>query len=98
MKLALAGDDDPRPQYSPWFSLQNIMFTYEGIKNWEIYAGVKNLLDWTPAKNLPFLISRAEDPFDNRGVPNPHGLEFSPDYIYAPNQGIRGMLGFRFKF
>ncbi len=98
MKLALAGDNDPRPQYSPWFSLQNIMFTYDGIKNWEIYAGVKNLLDWTPAKNLPFLISRAEDPFDNRGVPNPYGLEFSPDYIYAPNQGIRGMLGFRFKF
>ncbi|MGP1501735.1 hypothetical protein [Bergeyella cardium] len=61
------------------------MFTYEGIKNRGIYAGVKNLLDWKPTKNLPFLISRIEDPFDNRGVPNSHSLEFSPDYIYAPD-------------
>lgn len=29
--------------------------------------GVKNLLNWTPAKNNPFLIARSEDPFD-RGV------------------------------
>jgi len=27
---------------------------------------------------------------------NPYGLTFDPDYVYGPNQGIRGFLGLRY--
>lgn len=107
MRLPLLGDLDPRPEYSPVWSIQNIQLTYDGLKNFEIYGGVKNLLDWTPAKSAPFLIARANDPFDKdvvfdeggNVVPtpnNPYALTFDPNYVYAPNQGIRGFLGVRF--
>jgi len=95
MKLPLLGSSDPRKPKSPWWSIQNIQFTYDGFKNFEIYAGLKNLLNWTPAKGNPFIIARSNDPF---GVPtedNP--LSFDTSYVYAPNQGIRGFLGIRFK-
>ena len=65
MKLPLLSDTDPRNPNSPWYSLQNIQFTYNGWKNFELYAGIKNLLNFTPKQNNPFLISRIEDPFDN---------------------------------
>lgn len=107
MRLPLLGNLDPRPNYSPVWSIQNIQLTYDGIKNLEFYGGIKNLLDWTPAKAAPFLIARANDPFDKNVtfddggnvVPtsnNPYALTFDPSYVYAPNQGIRGFLGIRF--
>nr|WP_315197754.1 TonB-dependent receptor [uncultured Flavobacterium sp.] len=64
MKLPLLSETDPRSPNSPWYSLQNIQFTYSGWKNFELYAGIKNLLNFTPKRNNPFLISRIEDPFD----------------------------------
>ncbi|MEO5789208.1 TonB-dependent receptor, partial [Gelidibacter sp.] len=64
MRLPLISDLDPRKEYSPVWSIQNIQFTYDGFKNIDIYAGVKNLLNWTPNKGNPFIISRANDPFD----------------------------------
>ena len=94
----------------PWWSLQNIQLTYGGFKNFEIYGGVKNLLNWTPNKGNPFIIARTNDPFDDAvefdkngqviATPddpndNPYGLTFDPTYVYAPNQGIRGFLGIR---
>lgn len=108
MRLPLAGELDPRSPESPWWSIQNIQFTYHGFKNWEIYAGVKNLLNWTPSKSVPFLIARSHDPFDQNVqtdlagniIPtpeNPYGLMFDPSYVYAANQGIRGFLGVRFR-
>lgn len=107
MRLPLLGDLDPRPEYSPTWSIQNIQFTYDGIKNFEFYGGIKNLLNWTPAKSAQFLISRAEDPFDKEvtfddqgnALPtpnNPYALTFDPEYVYAPNQGIRGFFGVRY--
>lgn len=109
MRLPLLNELDPRPEYSPWWSLQNIQVTYKGFDDWEIYGGVKNLLNWTPGKNSPFLIARANDPFDKEvtfdangdAVPtanNPYGLTFDPAYVYGPNQGIRGFFGVRYKF
>ncbi|MEO5789604.1 MAG: TonB-dependent receptor, partial [Gelidibacter sp.] len=85
-----------------------IQFTYDGFKNIDIYAGVKNLLNWTPNKGNPFIISRANDPFDKDVVfdtngnavatpDNPYGLTFSPDYVYGPNQGIRVFFGLRYQ-
>lgn len=106
MRLPLLGDTDPRRAQSPWWSIQNIQFTFNGLKNIEVYGGVKNLLNWTPNKKNPFIIARSEDPFDKEvqfgsdgkaiaSPNNPYALTFDPTYVYAPNQGIRGFLGMR---
>lgn len=108
MRLPLLGELDPRQEYSPTWSIQNIQLTYDGFDNFEIYGGVKNLLNWTPNKGNPFVIARADDPFDenvqfdNNGnaVPtadNPYALTFDPSYVYGPNQGIRAFVGLRYK-
>ncbi|WP_304622680.1 TonB-dependent siderophore receptor [Pedobacter sp. MC2016-14] len=116
MRLPLLGDKDPRQPYSSTWSIQNIQFTYDGFKNIEIYGGVKNLLNWTPNKGNPFIIARANDPFDKNVVyepkagrpagstemqvaateDNPYALTFDPNYVYGPNQNIRGFFGIRF--
>ncbi|WP_113654714.1 TonB-dependent receptor [Pedobacter namyangjuensis] len=107
MRLPLLGDLDPRQPTSPIWSLQNIQFVYRGFKNLEVYGGVKNLLNFKPTKNNPFIIARSNDPFDKEvafdagGNPlatpnNPYGLTFDPSYVYAPNQGIRGFFGIRY--
>lgn len=108
MHLPLLGALDPRKLRSPWWSIQNMQITYDGLKKWEIYAGIKNLLNWTPNRGNPFLIARSHDPFDQYVVfdpssqavatpENPYALTFDPTYVYAPNQGIRGFMGVRFK-
>jgi len=107
MRLPLLGDLDPRNEYSPTWSIQNIQFTYKGLNNFELYGGIKNLLDWTPNRGNPFIIARANDPFDkevtfdSRGnamaTPNnPYALTFDPSYVYGPNQGFRGFFGLRY--
>jgi outer membrane receptor for ferrienterochelin and colicins len=52
----LLGDLDPRREYSPTWSIQNIQFTFNKFKNIEIYGGVKNILNWTPNKGNPLLL------------------------------------------
>jgi len=64
MRLPLASALDPRPDESPVWSLQNIQVTKWLKKGIEVYGGIKNLLNWTPAKSAPFLIARSHDPFD----------------------------------
>ncbi|MDR7128191.1 outer membrane receptor for ferrienterochelin and colicins [Algoriphagus sp. 4150] len=104
MRLPLLGPLDDRPAYSTWFSIQNIQLTKSLGEKWEIYGGVKNLLNFTPPANS---IARAFDPFDKNVVfapdgsvvptpDNPNALTFDPTYVFAPNQGIRGFLGLRF--
>jgi len=106
MRLPRLNSADPRSGMSPVWSLQNIQFTYSGLKEIEIYGGIKNLLNWTPGRSEPFLIARSKDPFDKNvqtdgsgnviSTPNnPFALTFDPGYVYAPNQGIRGFLGVR---
>ena len=107
MRLPLLGDLDPRSEYSPTWSIQNIQFTYKGLNNIEVYGGIKNLLDWTPNRGNPFIIARANDPFDREvtfdsngnavaTANNPYALTFDPSYVYGPNQGIRGFFGLRY--
>ncbi|MCO4821819.1 MAG: TonB-dependent receptor [Flavobacteriaceae bacterium] len=107
MRLPLLSDLDPRSEYSPTWSIQNIQLTYDGLYNFEIYGGVKNLLNWTPNEGNPFIIARAHDPFDkevdfdNQGnviatPENPYALTFDPSYVYAPNQGRRLFIGVRY--
>jgi outer membrane receptor for ferrienterochelin and colicins len=96
MRLPLLSELDPRKEYSPVWSIQNIQLTFGGFKNIEIYGGVKNLLNWTPNKGNPFIIARANDPFDkHHDIDNPYNLTFDPTYVYGPNQNIRGFLGTR---
>ncbi len=96
MRLPLLGPLDPRKEFSDTWSIQNIQFTYGGFDQLEIYGGIKNLLNWTPNRGNPFIIARANDPFDkNPEVDNPYGLTFDPTYVYGPNQGIRGFFGIR---
>ena len=107
MKLPLLSDLDPRDPNSPWYSIQNIQFTYFGWKNFELYGGIKNLLNFTPKRNNPFLISRTNDPFDKNvqydaagkvmvTPDNPYGLTFDTTYVYGQNQTIRGFFGLRY--
>lgn len=104
MRLPLLGELDDRSEYSPWFSIQNIQLTKKVDERWEVYASIKNLLNFTPASNS---IARPFDPFDENVqfnsegevVPtadNPNALTFDPSYVYAANQGIRGMLGVKY--
>lgn len=106
MELPRLGENDPRSQFSPVWGLHNIQFTYSRIKKFEFYGGLKNLFNWTPGKNEPFLIARSRDPFDKnvqqdangkviQTANNPYGLSFDPGYVYAPNQGIRAFMGLR---
>jgi outer membrane receptor for ferrienterochelin and colicins len=103
MRLPLLGPLDTRPEYSPWWSLQNIQLTKKIGSKWEVYGGIKNILNYIPPSSS---IARAFDPFD-RGVvfdaaglviptpDNPNALSFDPTYLFAPNQGIRGFFGLR---
>lgn len=106
MQLPLGSALDPRREYSPVWSIQNLQCTKKIAKQWEVYGGVKNLLNWTPAKNNPFLIARTHDAFDKNvqldadgkamaTAENPYALTFDPAYVYAPNQGRRMFMGVR---
>jgi outer membrane receptor for ferrienterochelin and colicins len=108
MRLPVLGAQDPRREYSPTWSVQNIQFTFKKIKDVELYAGIKNLLNWTPNRGNPFIIARADDPFDQNvqfdpqgnamvTPDNPYGLTFDPSYVYSPNQGMRAFLGIRYQ-
>ncbi|HEY1163958.1 MAG TPA: TonB-dependent receptor [Chitinophaga sp.] len=103
MKLPLQNSLDPRPANSPVWSLQNIQLTKKFPHGWEVYGGVKNLLNFRPSRDA---IARPFDPFDKHVVydpqgkvlptaDNPYALTFDTNYVYASNQGIRGFLGVR---
>ena len=105
MRLPRLGVLDPRDEYSPVFSIMNLQLTKAINNNYEFYGGIKNILDFTPAKNS---IARPFDPFDrevifdNNGnatssVGNPYALTFDPSYVYASNQGRRFFVGMRWK-
>ncbi len=112
MKLPLLGPLDPRPEYSPWFSIQNIQVSKKFASHFEVYGGIKNILNFRPPANS---ITRPFDPFDKsvtfapkdpndpyaltQVVPtpdNPYALTFDPNYVYAANQGIRAFVGLRY--
>lgn len=103
LKLPLLGELDPRDPFSPTFSIINLQLTKGWNNSYEFYGGVKNLLNFTPAKNS---IARAFDPFDREvqfdtsgnaqpSAGNPYALTFDPTYVYSSNQGIRFFMGVR---
>lgn len=82
MRLALV-ENDPRPEYSPWYSIANIQIRSKLNNGLEIYGGVKNLFNFTPKDP----IFKPAEPFSE---------EFDPSYGYASMFGIRGFLGVRY--
>jgi len=107
MLLPVLSETDPRPLNSPTWSVQNLQFSRKLKNGLEVYGGLKNLLNFNPAKGLPFLIARANDPFDKNveyhadgqilaTKDNPHALSFDPTYVYASQQGRRGFFGVRY--
>ncbi len=103
MRLPRLGPLDPREEYSPVFSIINLQIAKSIKNNYELYGGVKNILNFTPSK---FSIARSFDPFDknvifdNEGnatqtIENPYALTFDPSYVYASNQGVRYFFGIR---
>lgn len=108
MKLPLLNQYDPRPEFSKAYSIQNLKFNLALYKGLECFWGIKNILNFNPTKGLPFMIARANDPFDkhviwdSNGYPaltpeNPYGLTFDPSYIYAPLQGRNFYIGLKFQ-
>ena len=94
MRLPLLGENDIRSEKSPWYSIQNLQVSNKFTNSFEIYGGVKNLLNFTPQANS---INSANNPFDI-GInteQNPE-LAFDPSYVYASNQGVRIFAGFRY--
>jgi len=87
--------NDFRPDYSPWFTLQNMQLTKKLNNGIQVYGGVKNLFNFIPQNP----IMRPFDPFDKtvgNTQTNPNGYTFDPSYNYASLQGIRGFFGARF--
>jgi len=74
MLLPLLSSLDPRSAKSPVWSIQNIQLTKWMSNQVEIFGGVKNLLNWTPTKNNPFIIARSNDPFDRKIDYNGDGM------------------------
>jgi outer membrane receptor for ferrienterochelin and colicins len=86
--------NDFRPEYSPWYTLLNLQVRQPFKEQWELYVGIKNLLNFIPQ----YPILRPQDPFDlqvNDPVNNPNGYTFDASYNYAPLQGIRVFAGVR---
>ena len=94
--------NDFRAGMSPWFGLLNVQVS-KAFNTIEVYAGVKNLLNFIP-KN-PLL--HPDDPFDRPGGKyfdvngnprpdtNPHGYTFDTTYNYAQLQGAKMQVGIR---
>ncbi len=96
-------ENDFRASQSPWFALVNLQITKSINPSLDVYAGVKNLLNFLPKNPL----MHPDDPFDRAGGKyfdsdgnprpdtNPHGYTFDTTYNYAPMQGTRALLGLR---
>ncbi|MBY0434911.1 MAG: TonB-dependent receptor [Cyclobacteriaceae bacterium] len=85
--------NDFRPAISPTHGLINLQLTKTLKSQWEIYGGVKNILNFIPSNPL----LRPFDPFDrNIAINNPNNYTFDTAYNYAPMQGARAFLGLRY--
>lgn len=87
-------ENDYRPEFSKNYMLTNIQITKK-LNQFEIYGGLKNILNFVPKDPL----MRPFDPFDkdvDNPITNPNSYTFDTSYNYANLQGIRGFLGLRY--
>jgi len=90
-------ENDFRSEYSETYSIQNLKISWKVKENVQLYAGVRNLLNFMPPA---YSIMRSFDPFDTTAddpISNPNGYTFDPAYVYASFQGINGFVGFNVK-
>ena len=84
MKLPVGPPEiDPRPATSPWFTIMNVQVGKTFNNGFEVYGGVKNVLNFFPENPL----LEPENPF---------GKNFDTSYNYSSIQGIKGFLGVRY--
>ncbi|MFT6150382.1 MAG: outer membrane receptor for ferrienterochelin and colicins [Saprospiraceae bacterium] len=84
--------NDFRPEYSSAFTIMNLKVSKKLPYGINLYAGVRNILNFVP--DNPIL--RPEDPFDrnvDNPITNPNDYAFDPTYNYASLQGINGFFG-----
>ena len=87
--------NDFRPEYSPWYTLQNIQLSKNFDRRLEVYAGIKNIFNFLPKDP----IMRWFDPFDKNAGDintNPNQYTFDPTYNYAPMMARRFFVGIRY--
>ncbi|GEO12049.1 TonB-dependent receptor [Segetibacter aerophilus] len=94
---------DFRPDRSPFYCIMNLQATKTFSNRWEVYGGVKNLLNFLPKNPL----IHSDDPFDKAGGKyfdingnprpdtNPNAYVFDLSYNYAPIQRAKGFIGVR---
>jgi outer membrane receptor for ferrienterochelin and colicins len=97
--------NDFRDSKSPMYGIVNIQITHSIKNKFEVYGGVKNLLNFLP-KN-PLL--HPDDPFNKPGgkyfdtngnarpETNPFNYLFDTSYNYAPMQGAKLYAGIRYQ-
>jgi outer membrane receptor for ferrienterochelin and colicins len=97
--------NDFRKGKSPAYTIINVQVMKQLAGNLELYAGVKNLLDFLP--QYPLL--HPDDPFNKPGGKyfdtngnarpdtNPHNYFFDTSYNYAPVQGVKLYAGIRYQ-
>ena len=84
MKLPVGPRDiDSRPDESPWFTIMNVQLGKSFTNGFEVYGGVKNVLNFFP--DNPLLEPE-----------NPFGKNFDTSYNYSSIQGIKGFVGVRY--
>lgn len=84
MKLPVGPRDiDSRPDESPWFTIMNVQVSKSFTNGFEVYGGVKNVLNFFP--DNPLLEPE-----------NPFGKNFDTSYNYSSIQGIKGFMGVRY--
>lgn len=71
-----------RPEVSPWFTVQNVQVSKEFNKGWEVYAGIKNIFNYTQSSPLV-------------SPENPYDAAFDTSYAYGPLQTRRFYAGVR---
>lgn len=86
-------ENDPRPEKSPPYSIQNIQLTKKFKNGLEIYCGIKNIFNFI--QKDPIL--RGHDPYNRTyDANNPDDYRFDTTYGFTTTQGIKGFVGIRY--
>jgi hypothetical protein len=96
--IAITRSFRPTKRIFAYLEHSEYQFTFNK-QNLELYAGVKNLLNWTPNRKS-FYHSKSQRPFDKNVQYDSANAQMTqttlcfndPGYVYGPNQG-RSFLG-----
>jgi outer membrane receptor for ferrienterochelin and colicins len=81
---------------SVFYNIQNFQVTKTLKGSMVFYAGVKNLLNFTPTENNIMSVFNPFGENENHPVNNPNGYTFNPRFIFTFFQGIRAFFGFSY--